>query len=90
MIIYELEDRAKYIFFIHEGETPLTKYQFWKMTDLALSRAGVHGLKFGTHSFRIGVGSMAAALGYHPDDIKCLGRWSFNTYRRYVRTLPHI
>ena len=62
-------------FFIHKEGTHLTKYQFWKMTDLALSRVGVQGMKFGTHSFRIGAASTAAALGYHPDDIK---HWGVN------------
>ena len=54
-------------FFIHRDGSPLTKYQFWRMTDLALDKVGIQGLKFGTHSFRVGAASTAAALGYEPD-----------------------
>ena len=77
-------------FFQHTDGSPLTRFQFWKLTDLALNKVGVTGLKFGTHSFRIGAASTAAALGYSSDEIKRLGRWSSDCFRRYVRTLPNV
>ena len=76
-------------FLMHADTSPLTKYQFWRMTDLALQKVGVQGLRFGTHSFRIGAASTAAALGYSPEEIKRLGRWSSNSYRNYVRSLSN-
>ncbi|XP_078242407.1 integrase/recombinase xerD homolog isoform X1 [Pogona vitticeps] len=76
--------------FSHSDGSPLTKYQFWKVTDMALERVGVTGMKFGTHSFRIGAASTAAALGYSTDQIKQLGRWASSSYRRYIRPLPNV
>ena len=43
------------------------------MTDLVLSKVGINGMRFGTHSFRIKAASTAAVMGYLPDDIKQLG-----------------
>ena len=71
-----LQRQEQGYFFIHRDGSPLMKYQFWRLTDLALCKVGIQGLKFGTHSFRIGAASAAAALGYKPEAIKCLGRWS--------------
>ena len=77
-------------FFIHKDSSPLMKYQFWRLTDLALNKVGLQGLKFGTQSFRIGAASTAAALGYHIEDIKWIGWWSSHNYLRYIRTLPNV
>ncbi|XP_078240223.1 integrase/recombinase xerD homolog [Pogona vitticeps] len=76
-------------FFQHDNGTPLTKYQFWKITDMALERTGFRNMRFGTHSFRIGAASTAAALGYEADGIKRLGRWSSKCYKTYIRQLPN-
>ena len=77
-------------FFIHKDGSPLTKYQFWELTDMALGKVEIQGLKFGIHLFRIGAASTAAALGYQPEDIKHLGWWSSTSYRRYVQALPNV
>ncbi|XP_078240222.1 integrase/recombinase xerD homolog [Pogona vitticeps] len=77
-------------FFQHADGTPLTKYQFWKLTDMALERVGVQGMRFGTHSFRIGAASTAAAMGYDAERIKQLGRWSSGCYSKYIRQLPNV
>ena len=77
-------------FFQHRDGTPLTKYQFWKLTDMALERIGIRNMRFGTHSFRIGAASTAATLGYDADKIKQLGRWSSECYRKYIRQLPNV
>ena len=77
-------------FFQHKDGSPLTKYQFWKLTDMALEKVGVKNTRFGTHSFRIGAASTAVAMGYTAEQIKQLGRWSSNCYRRYVRQLPNV
>ena len=38
-----------------------------------------------THSFRIGGASAAASAGVSDSVIQILGRWSSDTYRRYLR-----
>lgn len=86
----DLRGESKGYLFCHRDGFPLTKFQFWKITGLALDRVGLSGLRFGTHSFRIGAASTAAALGYGPDAIKKLGRWSSRRYRTYVRPLPKL
>ena len=54
--------------FQHTDESPLTKYQFSKLNNLALDTVGVQGMKFGTHSFRISAASTEATLGYSSGD----------------------
>uniref|UniRef100_A0ABM5GDC1 Integrase/recombinase xerD homolog n=1 Tax=Pogona vitticeps TaxID=103695 RepID=A0ABM5GDC1_9SAUR len=76
-------------FFQHADKSPLTKYQFWRLTDMALERLGVKHMRFGTHSFRIGAASTAAALGYSVEQIKQIGHWSSKCYHKYVRQIPN-
>ena len=59
-------------FFAHCDRLPLTKYQFWKLTEKTLQQSSIVGLCFGTHLFRIGAALTAAALGYGSEDIKRL------------------
>ena len=59
--------------FYHSDGTPLTKYQFWKVTGAALEQVGLAGWCFGTHSFLIGAVSAAAMLGYGPEEIRKVG-----------------
>uniref|UniRef100_A0ABM5EUS7 Integrase/recombinase xerD homolog n=1 Tax=Pogona vitticeps TaxID=103695 RepID=A0ABM5EUS7_9SAUR len=77
-------------FFQHKNGSPLTKYQFWALTDMALESLGIKNMRFGTHSFRIGAASTAAALGYDVEKIKRLGRWSSTCFRKYIRQLPNV
>ncbi|KAJ7326696.1 hypothetical protein JRQ81_016455, partial [Phrynocephalus forsythii] len=55
--------------------------ELWKLTDKVLKMIGMASLRFGTHSFRIGVASTVADLGYGEDAIQQLGRWSTQCYR---------
>ncbi|KAJ7324885.1 hypothetical protein JRQ81_017905 [Phrynocephalus forsythii] len=56
--------------FQHTDGTPLTKFQFGTLAGKVLQQLGVGSLRFGTHSFRIGAASTAAALGYPRGDIR--------------------
>ena len=49
--------------FQHANGSPLTKYQFWAVASKALQALGLGECQFGTHSFRIGAASTAAAAG---------------------------
>ncbi|XP_060624523.2 uncharacterized protein [Anolis sagrei] len=71
--------------FCHQDGTPLTKYQFWSVTSRALDTLGMGHLKFGTHSFRIGAASAAAAMGYDKEAVKAVGRWRSNAFKGYIR-----
>lgn len=72
-------------FFRHSDGAPLTRYQFWIVTARALESIGLSGVKFGTHSFRIGAASNVAQMGYPDSRIKDIGRWKSGVFRRYVR-----
>ncbi|XP_054850615.1 uncharacterized protein LOC129340074 [Eublepharis macularius] len=76
------------VLFRHNDRSPLTRYQFWAVTDRALRQLGLVGVKFGTHSFRIGAASTAAAMGYADRTIQKVGRWKSSAYRSYIRPLP--
>lgn len=52
------------VLFCHIDDYPQTRYQFWVVIVKALREIGLEGVKFGTHSFRIGAASTAAAMGY--------------------------
>ena len=75
--------------FHHEDGSPLMRYQFWAVTSRGLQEAGIVGWKSGTHSFRKGAASTAAALGYSKEQIKKVGRWSSHRFKSYVLSLPH-
>lgn len=69
-------------FFQHVDRVPLTRYQFWVVTLKALSSMGLEGVRFGTHSFRIGAASTAAQMGYPDTQIKAIGKWWSGAFRR--------
>ncbi|XP_053144071.1 uncharacterized protein LOC128347973 isoform X1 [Hemicordylus capensis] len=74
--------------FRHADATPLTRFQFWALVKEALRRAGLDPRVYGTHSFRIGAASSAAAAGLTEKRIRALGRWRSSACRRYIRPLP--
>lgn len=75
--------------FCHVDGSPLTRYQFWADTAKALRELGLDGVKFGTHSFRIGAVSTAAAMGYSVLRIQEIERWRSGVYRQYVCPVLH-
>ena len=56
-----------------------------KYLAIALRETRVPG-KFTGHSFRRGAATWAASVGYSADEIKLLGRWTSDCFRRYVDT----
>ena len=68
--------------------SPLTKYQLSKVAGIALEQVGFAGWQFITHSFPNGVASTAVSLGYSPEEVKRVGRWSSNCYKLYVGSMP--
>ena len=51
-----------------------------------LDRLGYNTCKFSGHSFRIGAATSAAACGVEDHVIQTLGRWSSDSYIRYIHT----
>jgi hypothetical protein len=71
-------------FFCHLNGCPLTRYQFSSVLAKACRHAGFQS-KVLTHSFRIGRATDLALKGISDDQIKMLGRWSSNSFSRYIR-----
>lgn len=70
---------------VHEDGSPLTRFQFWAVLKLSLERLGLRSADYGTHSFRIGAATSAAARGLPAAAIQDLGRWKSSAYKSYVR-----
>ena len=70
--------------FVSEDGRPLTRSCFLHYLRQLLSRVGLDSSKYSGHSFRIGAASSAAQRGIQDHMIKTLGRWSSNSYNRYI------
>lgn len=70
---------------VHADGSPLTRYQFGAVLKQSLGHIGLRGEEYGTHSFRIGAATSAAASGLPPAAIQGLGRWKSGAFRSYVR-----
>ena len=51
----------------------------------AIKQCGLDPAQYKGHSFRIGAASHAAALGLTDSQIRVLGRWKSNAFRKYIR-----
>ena len=72
-------------FFCHFDGTPLTSFQCSVILKKALNVLGVKNANYKSHSFRIGMATTYAKEGVPDEKIKLLGRWSSNSYLRYIR-----
>lgn len=64
-------------FFQHADQVQLTCYQFWVVMAKALETLGLKGVRFGTHSFRIGAASTATQIRYPKGQIKAIVSLAF-------------
>lgn len=71
--------------FISKNAKPFLRSQFDILTRGVLAFCGFDSSKYKGHSFRIGVATAAASLGYSDNQIQRLGRWKSDAYKRYIR-----
>ena len=71
--------------FCHFNQKTVTRYQISAVLKFALSFNGYNPDNYNTHSFRIGAATTAALMGKTDDEIKLMGRWKSDTFRRYIR-----
>lgn len=72
--------------FIFGNGVTLSRVLFIKQVKMFLALAGIDPDNYSGHSFRIGGATTAAAAGLADWEIQVLGRWTSNTYQRYIRT----
>ncbi|XP_063784402.1 collagen alpha-1(I) chain-like isoform X1 [Pseudophryne corroboree] len=73
---------------VHCDGAPLTRYQFRSVLGRCILYLGLSPADYGTHSFRIGAASAAAAAGWSEVEVRALGRWRSGAVRRYIRPFP--
>ena len=56
-----------------------------RMLRVLFQACGLDADRFKGHSFRIGAASEAARLGYSDAQIRLMGRWRSDAFRRYIR-----
>ena len=72
------------LFILASGQ-PLTRQKLVDLVKQAIKRAGIDPSHYSGHSFRIGAATTAAANGIGDAVIQTLGRWSSDSYTRYIR-----
>ena len=72
-------------FFRFQDGSPLTKPRLVTRMKSILQSAGVDPSQYSGHSFRIGAATTAASQGIPDSTIQTLGRWSSESFRRYIR-----
>lgn len=72
--------------FIYEDGTSLSRERLSTSFSQALKSAGVAGVGFSGHSFRIGAATAAAKAGVSDSLIQTLGRWKSSAFTAYIRT----
>jgi hypothetical protein len=72
--------------FRFENGTPLTGAKMNILLDKTIGRYTDKSIgKFTTHSFRIGLASELARMGFSDEEIKIAGRWSSRAFEAYIR-----
>ena len=65
---------------------PLSRHEFVKSLKCVLTVAGIPSDRFNSHSFRIGAATSCAEKGATDVQIRKLGRWKSDAFKRYIRT----
>ena len=71
--------------FITEAGKPLSRAYFSAVFKSCLRTINVNVNEYNTHSFRIGAATWAAMKGWSDSQIREMGRWRSNAYKKYIR-----
>ena len=73
-----------YLFVWPNGD-PVSHTQFASTLNLCLSFAGLSTTLYKSHSFRVGAATWAVSQGASDTQLREMGRWSSDAFKRYVR-----
>ena len=65
--------------------TPVTRTRFTGVLSKVIKSLGLDTQIYKSHSFRIGGATYAAQLGFSDAEIRQLGRWRSNAFKKYIR-----
>lgn len=68
-----------------EKGLPISRNRFAGQLKTCLRRLPVDHSRFSLHSFRIGAATSAILAGKSHEEIRTLGRWSSDAFKRYIR-----
>lgn len=71
--------------FLNENGQPVHRKDFADLLALVFRRAGLPCSNYKSHSFRIGAASLAAEQGLSDSQIRLMGRWKSNAFKKYIR-----
>ena len=71
--------------FITQLDKPLTRAYFSVIFKSCLIPISVKADEYNTHSFCVGAASWAAMKGMSESQIKEMGLWQSNAYKKYIR-----
>ena len=71
--------------FLTERGHPLTRIQFSSLLKQCATMCGLPAYRYNTHSFRIGKVTQMAHDNVSDLNIRQIGRWSSDAFRRYIR-----
>ena len=76
-------------FFVHQSGAPLTRREISNKLDNLLIQLNIDPRSYNTHSFRIGRATDMGLAGCSEAQIRALGRWESDAYKKYIK-ITHI
>lgn len=73
--------------FLHANGSPVSYKDFCTVLNSCCTNLGLPQHKIQSHSFRIGGATYFSSLGYSDSQIRSLGRWNSNAFKKYIRQL---
>ena len=77
-------DPKNAVFRLRQSGDAISKIRFNRVLKVMLKPHVTYG-KISGHSFRSGKSSLMGRAGFSDADIQCLGRWSSEAYKKYIK-----
>ena len=71
--------------FMTPNGTAVSRHSFTQIFSLVFQRCGLDSSKYKRHSFRIGAATFAAENWFSDVQIRAMGRWKSDAFRKYIR-----